>query len=162
VSLTATQTRAAELLAHGFTQGETARRVGCSVRSLGRWLADNPDFALAAQAETDSVGDQPVEVLRSLLSSDNDQVRLRAAAALTEIDKRNAAPDQHGATIHVAAYSFDPAGTPPTVNPVETTQHDLPPGSQPWLVLHLESAPLPPTPYVPHVVDPVRYAQAEE
>ena len=132
------------------------------MRSIGRWVADNADFALAAQADTDSVGDQPVEVLRALLSSDNDTVRLRAAAALTEIDKQSSTSASKGATIHIAAYSFDPAGEPTVINPVSTVQADLPPGSQPWLVLHVESAPLPPIPFTPHAIDPVRYGQATD
>lgn len=39
------QKRSAELLAYGYSQADAAKRSGCSVRSIGRWLASDPEYA---------------------------------------------------------------------------------------------------------------------
>jgi hypothetical protein len=159
LSLDPRQRRAAELLASAYTQEQVAKRVGCSVRSIGRWLADNPEFQQAAQADTDTITDQtPVEVLRSLLSSDRDDIRMRAASRLHEIEAQQSAPEQRGATLYVQVHAD---GTDATVYEVPEVQYDLEPGAADRLVLHRMSAPLPPKPYTPHP-DPTKWPPLSE
>jgi hypothetical protein len=66
-----------------MTQAECARRVQVNVRSLRRWLTDNPEFAAMVAAEKLAGRDiQADDVLRDLLLSTDERVRLAAAREL--------------------------------------------------------------------------------
>jgi hypothetical protein len=80
MALSAKQKRAARYLGLYMTQVEVARRVVVNVRTIRRWLTDDAEFAALVQCERDAGNDlQPEDVLRDLLLSEDERVRLSAA-----------------------------------------------------------------------------------
>ena len=93
--LSPTQTQALQLLAAGKTNGQTAKAVGVRPETIGRWRK-LPQFQDAMQSANDpSLGDQDTnlvflkwkayDTLSSLLESDDESVRLRAAAEVYKV-----------------------------------------------------------------------------
>jgi hypothetical protein len=81
--LSAKQRRAARYLGLFMPQAECARRVSVNVRTLRRWLSDDPEFAAAVEAEKAASRDmRPEDVLADLLLSPNESIRLQAAREL--------------------------------------------------------------------------------
>jgi hypothetical protein len=82
--LTVKQKRAARDLAMGYSQRVTARRVGVDPRTVTRWLSDNPVFREYVEELRPKVANEPEAeaVLRDLLFSDNENIRLGAAREL--------------------------------------------------------------------------------
>src|SRR5439155_25129658 len=71
----------AKLIGRGYTRGEVASRLKVSTKTVSRVMG-RPDARALAQ-RTRELGDpDAVAVLRELLTSPNDHVRLRAAIAL--------------------------------------------------------------------------------
>jgi hypothetical protein len=79
--VTARDKQVAILTGRGYTREDVARRVGLSVRQVQRILAD-PEVRELAQATQEQTDPSAVEVLRDLLTSDREDIRLRAAQIL--------------------------------------------------------------------------------
>ena len=104
--MTAAQKRAARLLGQGYTSAAVARRLGISERTLRSWKK-LPGFLELARREQAESGDPDArEVLRELLHSDNEMVRLRAAVALLT---RPGEPDDEEPAIPEGAIIVYPA-----------------------------------------------------
>jgi hypothetical protein len=75
--------RAARLLGLGYSQKEVARRVGVGDRTIREWLAKVDGFRDLAQASQDELADpSALDVLRDLLHSPTESIRLSAAKSL--------------------------------------------------------------------------------
>jgi transposase-like protein len=82
-ALTYQQRHAIRLLALGHTQAAVALRVGCHTRTLRRWKETLPHYARALEEAISELRDPTAEdVLRELLYSADEKVRLAAASAL--------------------------------------------------------------------------------
>jgi transposase-like protein len=82
-ALTYQQRHAIRLLALGHTQAAVALRVGCHTRTLRRWKETLPHYARALEEAISDMRDPTAEdVLRELLYSADEKVRLAAASAL--------------------------------------------------------------------------------
>jgi transposase-like protein len=127
VALTPIQRRSIELRQANVPQAQVARRLGIDARTLRRWRDENPEYR--ALLETDSPNPEdlseatPDEILRELLCSNDESIRLRALQIKLQ------RPDEDDHTAHYE----------------ERTVYDLPPDTAPFRVLHLPRA-LPPTP----------------
>jgi len=98
--------RAAELVGRGMTRGEVARRLGVSARTISRALSKPAVAAIAAEAR-ESLDPSAAEVLRALLGSDKEEIRLRAAVALLRDPPPQAAPASTGPTVTVFGGDLD-------------------------------------------------------
>jgi hypothetical protein len=86
VTLTPIQRRAGRALGHGYSQRVTARKVGCDERTVRRWLTDVPGFREYVEHCRETLSDEePLDVLRELLSSSDERVRLSAAQTLARL-----------------------------------------------------------------------------
>jgi hypothetical protein len=86
VTLTPIQRRAGRALGHGYSQRVTARKVGCDERTVRRWLTDVPGFReYVAHCRETLTDEEPLDVLRELLSSTDERVRLSAAQTLVRL-----------------------------------------------------------------------------
>lgn len=98
--------RAAELVGRGMTRYEVARRLGVSTRTISRTLA-KPAVASAAASARESLDPSAADVLRALLSSDKDEIRLRAAVALLRDPPPQAEPISASPTVTVYGGDLD-------------------------------------------------------
>jgi hypothetical protein len=86
VMLTPIQRRAGRALGHGYSQRVTARKVGCDERTIRRWLTDVPGFREYVEECRETLTDEePLDVLRELLTSPDERVRLSAAQTLVRL-----------------------------------------------------------------------------
>jgi len=166
MTLSETQRRCATLLAQGVPAMAIARQSGMpDVRTISRWKKV-PEFqaaiADAAAGEPGHVitGQTPVEKLRELARSPREDIALRSASKLADLEAKAAIEEaasqpRVGATIFVAVHR-DGSTTP---HEVSNIIRDLEPGSQP--ILHLERHARAPVPYQPHP-DPVRWPALAE
>jgi hypothetical protein len=84
--MTERQDRAARLLSRALTQREVASLVERDERTIRTWLKTVPGFKQAAGCgRVLSVPLSPAAVLRELLHSDSESIRLRAAIALAHV-----------------------------------------------------------------------------
>ena len=77
------QLLAARMLGRTHTPEQAADAIGVTSRTIRRWRDTVPGFKEAADAERDAVGEpDALSTLRELLTSDREDIRLRAAVAL--------------------------------------------------------------------------------
>jgi transposase-like protein len=89
--LTTEEQRIAKLLGQGYTRAAVAQALGVSEPTIQRRLRANPAILEAAQDEQVDRDPDAVEVLRQLLQSDREDIRLKAATALLHPNTRLAA-----------------------------------------------------------------------
>ena len=83
LALTPRQKRAGRYLALGLSQRAASRRLGMDERTIRRWLTDVPEFAPYVESLRSTVTDEDADdVLRDLLHSSDERVRLAAAREL--------------------------------------------------------------------------------
>jgi transposase-like protein len=110
--LTPAQRRAALLLGKGYRPSAIAARLGIAERTLRDWRV-LPRFQAAAQHAQEEHGDpDAMEVLRELmLTSDKEEIRLRAATALMQ--REGPVPPDHDDREPDGLIRVAPAGSLP-------------------------------------------------
>ncbi len=104
--------RVAELTGRGLAQTDIARRLGCSVRTVRRDLAE-PVIAARAREVRSQVDPSASDVLRDLLSSEREDIRLAAARALLTLkvpDLPDGATESSAVQVHVIPGRVDRGG----------------------------------------------------
>jgi HEAT repeat protein len=91
-TMTSQQRQAAEMIGRGYSRREAADAVGVSLRTIGNWLDGVDGFrALAQEVQKTTPEPNALAVLRDLLTSKDESIRLRAAEALLRPAARDAA-----------------------------------------------------------------------
>lgn len=113
--LTENQRRAAALIAAGNRQVAVAQALGVTPKTISQWRRRDDfvaEIALQSREITASVKDVAANVIRELLQSDRDGIRLRAAQdVLTRAERAEAREVQTGGVTVNFLYMPEP-GTP--------------------------------------------------
>lgn len=85
-TLSPLQRRAGRSLGLGHWQRDTARRLSVNERTVRRWYSDVPGFReYVEECRASLTDEEPLDILRELLRSSDERVRLSAAQTLVRL-----------------------------------------------------------------------------